>query len=289
MSDSAQTPVVTTQWDVGRNPLGDAVADIREALSRPGVIVMLARRSIRAQYHGMWLGLLWISLTTAAWVAGIGILWGEIFAVEGSDHINYVSIGIPTWGVLNMIMLSGGSVFAQNASLFKQIPTPYSVFAFTAVLLTMITTAFRFVAPCVALVFFALNGQLTTITPLGVLLALLGLVLIFITGFGVALFLGTLAARFADIRELTSAAMMFAFFVTPTFWEASRLENSPIRVFVDINPFYHFLETVRAPLLEGVGSHLQVHFAVAAACAAAANAAGFLIFSQFRKRLPYWC
>jgi ABC-type polysaccharide/polyol phosphate export permease len=283
-SRPAQTRTIDS---VNSGLIGGAIEDVRLALARPRVIMLLATRAIQNQFHGMALGLLWITLTTAAWIAGIGLLWGDIFQVEGADHIIYVTMGIPVWGVINTFLQTGSGVFTQHAATFKQTPTPYSLFAFKIALMNVITSSFRLAAPAIALTAFALTGRLTGVSAGDIVLSLIGLALIFAAGFGASLVLGVLAARFADIRELISATMMFAFFVTPIFWEAERLANSPLKMFVDFNPFHHFIEVVRGPLLGDPA--LGLHFLVAASCALAANLLGFVFFALFRKRLPYWC
>src|SRR5690606_25007200 len=91
------------------------------------------------------------------------------------------------------------------------------------------------------------------------LLAILGLALLLVNGMAASLYLGMISARFRDIPPLIISFVKIVFFVTPIFWTPDLRQG---RTFVlDINPFYHLVEIVRAPMLGQVpatGSYVFV-------------------------------
>ena len=79
------------------------------------------------------------------------------------------------------------------------------------------------------------------------LLAAPGLVLLYLNGIWTGLLLGLASARFRDVPPIVDSILRILFFITPVIWMPEFL---PERIaLLDWNPFFHFLEVVRAPLL----------------------------------------
>ena len=80
------------------------------------------------------------------------------------------------------------------------------------------------------------------------LLAVPGLVLLCMNGVWTGLLLGLVSARFRDVPPIVESVVRILFFVTPVIWMPEFL---PERIaLLTWNPFFHFLEVVRAPLLD---------------------------------------
>jgi ABC-2 type transport system permease protein/lipopolysaccharide transport system permease protein len=117
------------------------------------------------------------------------------------------------------------------------------------------------------------------------LLALPGLVLIALTGVGIALTLGILSARFRDIPLIITNLVQLVFFTTPILWRADTLPAERAWV-ANLNPFFHLIEVVRQPLL---GHTLPLTaWLVTSGIAAAALGVGILFYARYRVRVAYW-
>ena len=116
-------------------------------------------------------------------------------------------------------------------------------------------------------------------------MAIPGFALIVWTGFWASFTLGVLNARYRDFGQLVAAFMTFLFFLTPIFWLPERLGE--YAVYVNFNPFYHFIEVIRGPIL-GRGD-LPLHFAVVGSCAALTPVISTYVYGRLSHRLPYWC
>jgi ABC-type polysaccharide/polyol phosphate export permease len=78
--------------------------------------------------------------------------------------------------------------------------------------------------------------------------------------------------------------MGVAFFLTPILWNPN---TTPERIMlVEYNPFYHFVEVVRAPLL-GTQPTL-LNWLVVIGVSAAGSLFAFLFFARYRRRIAYW-
>ena len=98
------------------------------------------------------------------------------------------------------------------------------------------------------------------------LLAVPGLLLLFLGALLAVPLLGFAGARYRDLTHMIRAGMRFLFFATPVFWYVDGLGD---RDFLGlVNPFTHYLELVRAPLTGETASMLSwlVVLAIDAAC-----------------------
>jgi len=266
-------------YTAGQRPLADALADMRAGLDRRRLAHELARRDVRNRYKGAAIGAFWITVTTGMTALGLGLLYGELFGLPIKQHLPYVAIGIVVWGVISGSVLEGSRAFLAGADMFKQMRMPISVFALRVLIRLAYVTGFR------AIVLIPICAATIAPAPAGVALSLAGAAWIGFTGYWAALLLGVLTARFQDVGQMASAGLSFAFFVTPIIWRVDRLGEHAH--WINWNPFYHYLEIVRAPLL-GEGG-LAAHYAVAVplTCVLAILGTGF--YAKFFRRLPYWC
>jgi ABC-2 type transport system permease protein len=117
-----------------------------------------------------------------------------------------------------------------------------------------------------------------------VLLMPVGVLFIAVNGIWVGIFLGLLCARFRDIPQIVSSLVQVAFFLTPIMWQPGMLGRN--RWAAAWNPFYHFLEVVRAPLV--AHSTNWFSWAVVLGITVVGYSATFLLFARFRARIAYW-
>ena len=91
------------------------------------------------------------------------------------------------------------------------------------------------------MVYFNIGVNLNT------LLALLGTFFIIINGGWFSFLIGILCARYRDLNPTIASLVTLSFFLTPIIWNPSLI---PDRAFILLyNPFFHFVESIRAPLL----------------------------------------
>jgi ABC-type polysaccharide/polyol phosphate export permease len=96
--------------------------------------------------------------------------------------------------------------------------------------------------------------------------------------------LGLLCARFRDVPQLVANLVQVVFFVTPIMWSAEQLSDRV--VFADINPFYHLIAIVRAPLLGQAPT--ATNWLVSLGVTVAGSALAFALFARYRWRIAYW-
>ncbi len=118
------------------------------------------------------------------------------------------------------------------------------------------------------------------------LLAIPGLALVLINGLWVSLLFGIICLRFRDVPPLVSSALQIAMLITPLFWPADTLTGMKRFVFVELNPLYHVVDVVRAPLVGRVPE--AASYTVMVALAIGGWWLTYAMFKRFRKRIAYW-
>lgn len=211
--------------------------------------------------------------------AGLGILYGQLFDQPLASHLPYVTIALVVWSMISAFITGGCNVFVANGYIFKEFPLPLSLFSYRLVITQVLMSFFRVLVLIAILFIFPRSFQYE------MLLSIIGFVLLLWIGFWSSLVLGVINARYRDFGQLAAASLTFIFFITPIFWVPGRL--GPYSVFVDLNPFYHFIEVVRGPLLES--TTLGLNFAVTTGFAAVTPLLALYLFGRWSHRLPYWC
>lgn len=256
-----------------------SLRDLKNGLLRHRLFLSMAWREFRNQFKGAVFGPFWISFTTAMTAAGLGVLYGQLFDQPLSTHLPYVAIALVVWSMISAFITGGCNVFAANGYIFKEFPLPLSLFSYRLVIMQLLTSVFRLIVLVAILLIFPRTFELE------MLLSILGFILLLWIGFWSTFVLGVINARFRDFGQLAAASLTFIFFVTPIFWVPGRL--GPYSVFVDLNPFYHFIEVVRGPLLSS--PDIALNFAVTSGFAAFTPILALFLFGRWWHRLPYWC
>lgn len=255
-----------------------ALADLREGFARLRLARELAWLDLRNRYRGSVLGPFWVTLSTAAMLVGLGLLYSRLFGLSLAEYLPHLAVSLVVWNVLNGLVTDACASLTSAEGVVRQMRVPYTVHALRCVFRNAMTAAHNL--PLVFVVFLA-TGHMPGAEALG---ALAGLALFAVNAFAAALFLGPLCARFRDIGPIMANVMQLAFFLTPVIWKPQLLGEGA--AWLPLNPFYTLLETVRGPLVEG-GAGATVWAAAVLYTALACAAAG-AFFARFRGRVAFW-
>jgi ABC-2 type transport system permease protein len=279
---------------VSPRPPGSLIAHLRLGLSRPFIRKAggdladgwkartlwgtMAYQDIRQRYRRSMLGPFWITISMGVMVTALGVLYGSIFRQELGTYLPYLASGFVVWGLIAGLIGGSARAFMDNEGMIRQLPAPLSIYVYRMVWSNFIEAGHNIlIFIVVALVFDVQIGWKT-------LAALPGIGLILLNGVWIGLLLGLVSARFRDIPMIVGSIVQLAFFMTPVMWKPDMLPGRTL--LLDANPFYHFLEIVRAPLLGQLP--LVENWIVALIITGVGWAVTFLFFSAFRWRLAYW-
>lgn len=111
-----------------------------------------------------------------------------------------------------------------------------------------------------------------------------GLFLICLNLTWIAKVLAILNARYRDMQPIVAACVQIMLFATPIMWPVSSLHGAAI--IAELNPLYHLIELVRAPLL-GTAPELRSWLIAGSLAIPGSVLATALLVSQSRQ-IVFW-
>jgi ABC-type polysaccharide/polyol phosphate export permease len=255
-----------------------ALKDIKDGLLSVYVWPMLGWQEIKQRYRRSVLGPFWLTISTGAMIAGIGLLYGRLFNQPVADYLSYLAVGFVVWILIASLINESCLVFISAEGFIKQVPLPFTVYIARLIWRNLIIFGHNFLIVAIVLLLYRPSWSWQ------VLLAPIGLVVIAVNGVWLGLLLGLLCARFRDIPQVVASLVQVAFFLTPVMWKPSMLGRHEWTVMW--NPLFPFLEIVRAPL---IGERLTPAIWGAALLITCMGYAVMLaFFARFRSRIAYW-
>lgn len=282
-----------------------AFGDLSAGLRSRQLWSHLGWQDIRQRYRRSALGPLWITLSMGITAIGLGLLYSQLFGAPISAYVPYITTGFLVWNFIMSSLNEGSKTFIKNAGLVKHLPAPLTVYALrTTWRLSIIFLHNLAVYVVVIAVFFTslnepyelVDGAKTTHPGLSwtSLLAIPGLALLLINGVWVALLFGIISTRFRDVPQFIESISSLLFFMTPIVWSVDTLaakfgegaDSGPRTLIYQLNPMYHFLQTVRAPLIGGEQS--WTHWYIALAVTVIGWCLTLVVLRNYRARVSYW-
>lgn len=263
---------------VSRRDFSLALADFRDGISSIHVWPLLGWLEIKQRYRRSVIGPFWLTISYGAMIAGMGPLYGSLLQQDISTYFPYLATGFVVWFLIANLVGDGCNAFIAAEGFIKQLKLPLTVHVLRVVWKNLIIFAHNAVIVVLVLAFY--RPQVTW----HVLLVPLGVLMVVANGVWFGILFGLLCARFRDIPQVVGSVIQVAFFLTPVMWPPSLLGK--YQWAADWNPFFHFLEIIRAPILgHGAARHSWV-------IVLGVSVLGYLItlfmFSRFRSRVAYW-
>jgi homopolymeric O-antigen transport system permease protein len=263
-----------------------AVADLRRGWEQRSLWGHLGWQDIRQRYRRSVLGPVWITISMAVTAVALGILYSGLFDIELATFLPHVLVGFIVWNFISGCIAEGSEVFIANEGLIKHLPSPLSVHVYRLVWRQTLFFAHNLLVYLVMLLVFPQPLSWTVVA------AVAAFGLLALNGAWVALAVGIITTRFRDILPITQSAVQLMFFMTPIVWIYDDLANSPnpdiaerARL-AEFNPFLHFVEIIRRPLLGQ--DQVWRHWVVVVAITVVGWALTLFVMRRYRSRVSYW-
>lgn len=255
--------------------------DIRQGLTQWRIWLMLAYQDIKLRYRRSVLGPFWLTISMAITVYSMGFLYAHLFHVDLKTYYPFLVSGMLGWTLISTVVMEFIDGLATADSLIKQIKLPYSLYIHRITARNILIFFHNIFVLVPILIIYHETAPVNVNT----LLLFPGLALIYVNSLSYGLILGMIGARYRDLSQMIKSLIQVVFFVTPVIWRPEVFAG-PNHWVVDLNPFYAFLELIRAPLL-GKTPTLKNLIMVAIV-----SAIGVLIcskmFARYRARIVYW-
>jgi ABC-type polysaccharide/polyol phosphate export permease len=265
------TPLVTS-----------AGQDLIRGLKNWKVWTHLGWFEIKRRYRRTVIGPFWNTVSLAVFVGSLGSVGAALWNLELMGYLPYVAAGMAVWLLVTAMISEAGSVFISGSNLIYQIRCDYSVLIYALVYRNFIVFLHNLGVYLVISLFYQPHAVMTPTLAL----VIPGIFLVLANCAWIVLLLSMLCLRFRDLQQLVVSFIQILMFVTPILWMPDTLPAASRTFFVTGNPFYYFIDIVRAPLLGQQPAPST--YATALLVAVAGWSLAYLVFRRFRKNIPYW-
>ncbi|MDO4910738.1 MAG: ABC transporter permease [Corynebacterium sp.] len=247
--------------------------------------LQLGWQDIKQRYRRSVLGPLWITIATGVMAAALGLLYSVLFKIPVATFLPHVTVGLIMWNFISGCIKEGADVFIDNEGLIKQLPSALSVHVYRLVWKQFLFLLHNMVIWLLLIIVFPRDLSWH------ILLAVPALALLVMNGVWVTMFFGIVATRYRDVSPLLEAGVQLLFYVTPIVWMTSTLHDQGGEIssrarLAELNPLYHYMEVIRAPLI-GAPIHVE-NWIVVIACTVIGTLVALLAMKAWRFRVSYW-
>ena len=255
--------------------------DYSDSLRHPEFWVYATWLELASRYRRSRLGLFWAMLPPALYAFGIGGFFAHMQRQRMESFIPHMAIGYVIFRFITVALIEATTTCVGHASyildgrvrLTDYVLRVIAKAAFYLVLSVPVVVVALWMAPgfqwiSILFVLPALGVVLLNVAWMGVLMAVLG-------------------ARLQDVNQLMGSVLMIGFLFTPIIWHADLTPADTSRgAIARMNPLFHMVEIVRAPLLGG-----QVEFMTylyLAVLFVVGSGITILIYRRYARFVPLW-
>ena len=233
------------------------------------------------RYRKTLLGPAWLLVGPTLFIVTLGLLFAQIGGTDPAIFVPHLTIGFIVWTLITGFVTHSTTVFQRNRPQILQGGMTLTDIVMVDAFSTILHFLHQVILIIAVFVIFGIGVSFYA------LLSLAGLALLIANGIWLTLFFGIVGARYRDLSEVVQAIMRIAFLATPIIWMPGGVGRGGIMgAFLTFNPFYHFLELVRAPLLGNPISPLS--WLVVLSITAAGFASAHFFYQRFSRQVPLW-
>lgn len=236
---------------------------------------------IVTKYRRTRLGLIWIVIPVAVFVAAIGSIYSRIMGHQPEFYIPYLAIGYVVWRFIVQCTNEAAGILRGHKSFIMDGRTRLTDF----VLRSLGKAFFHFMCTVVVILGALIWSPQTHWWVIFTMLLTFPLVVINMIWWSACMSL--VGARHADAGELINTALRFGMLLTPILWVGSRFEAGTLGWYaIQANPAYHLITFVRAPMIGETVSMLT--YTYLAVMTVGGWLLALVLYRRYARFVPLW-
>lgn len=256
-------------------------AELRESLRNPEFWALSSWLDILVRARKSRFGVLWLMAPAVVYVFGLGWFFATMQGQSIAGFAAHVALGAMVFRTLMSTVIGSANVFTASHSFIMDGHMRLTDYVLQSLAKSFFDFCTYLPVTLVALVMF------TRVDAAGLLLAPLTLLLIYVNALWVGVVFSLLGARFPDFGQLLNNVSIFLFLLTPIIWYPELMPAGSVRgQLMRFNPFYHFVQLFRAPVL-GEPVEPMTYWFVGIMTVAGLAAATFL-YRRYARFVPLW-
>jgi ABC-2 type transport system permease protein len=257
------------------------LAHVRGSIREPEFWAYSGWLDIVTKYRRSKLGLLWLVIPPSVYILGVGYYYASLMGSEPAHFMVHLGVGYLLFRFFMTSIVESAAILPASASFILDGHSRLTDFVFRV----MAKGLFYLVVSLPVLAIPMIWG--TGIHLAGFITLLPALAVLVINTFWLSLAGSLLGARFPDVSELMTSLFIFAFILTPILWSPSFAPAGTIHgTLMRLNPLYHLIEIVRAPLLGGQIESLTILYLSCLTLGGLVATA--LLYRRYARFVPLW-
>ncbi|AIN57272.1 ABC transporter [Pseudomonas soli] len=209
------------------------------------VWMFLGGQDIKSRFRRSFFGPLWMVMTTGFFVGGVGVVYGVLFGQNMREFLPYLACGFSLWVFLVASFVEGSTAYVRAEGYIKQFSYPKQIYLLRSLVSMAIALMIGLLVVMPVQLFFH------TFQAMGWLLAIPGILLLFLAALGNIAISAYIGVRFRDFPHAVGVLLQMLFFVTPIMFPAAVLQSKGLDFVYQFNPLFYLLDVVRTPILTG--------------------------------------
>ena len=258
--------------------LRSGLEELKAGLSSHEQWAYMAVQDIRLRYRRSMIGPWWVTISTGVMVMMLGFLWSHIFGSDLENYLPFFAVGFVVWGWMSGQLIDAAEGFFQFQWTIKQVSLPLPIFILRLNVRQCIILLHNSII--IAAVLLLIGRGLSLMS----LVAIPNLILIQLNLTLLSIVITIFCTRYQDMTQVVNVGTQIVFFFTPILWQVETLKSRTY--LAEMNPVYHWVEMIRAPLLGHLptlndylwsGASLVVLFFLAT-----------YYLGRYQSRIAYW-
>lgn len=259
----------------------DFWGELKDSLKNPEFWALSSWLDIIVRARKSRFGIFWLMMPALVYVFGMGSFFAGMQGKTLQHFAAHIALGVMIFRALMSVVSSSSTVFNANQSFIMDGHVRLTDYQLEALAKSFFDFCMYIPITIAALVMFR------DVSWFGLLMAPVSLAVIYINGLWISTVFSLLGARFPDVGQLINNITVFLFLLTPVIWYSDTMPADSVRgVLMRLNPFYHFIQIYRAPILgEPIGylSYLYVGIMTVVGLLLAT-----FLYRRYARFVPLW-
>lgn len=261
--------------------INDFWRELRESFRNPEFWALSSWLDILVRARRSRFGVLWLMAPALVYVFGLGSLFAAMQGQSIAGFAAYVALGSMVFRTLMSTVIGSANVFGASHSFIMDGHMRLTDYLLQSLAKSFFDFCTYLPITVVALVMFP------RVELMGLLLAPLSLLLLYVNALWISVVFSLLGARFSDFGQLLNNVSIFMFLFTPIIWYPEMMPADSVRgQLMRFNPFYHFVQLFRAPILGEPVEPLTYWFV--GIMTVTGLVAATLLYRRYARFVPLW-
>lgn len=253
----------------------------RDSFREPEFWAYASWLDIATRHRRTKLGFLWFLAPTAMFLLVLGNVYSHLMGYPAAVYLPYLGIGYVTWRFMLQIVNDSVSTFQTHKAFIMDGRTRLTDFVLRSFSKALYQMVFGMIVVAGIIVWspaMHVANMLTLLVSIPALMVNMG---------WLAVCLALVGARYRESHEIMGTVLIVGFLVTPVLWTVERFPPDTTRgMLVRLNPAFHLIDLVRAPVLGQMPE--MASFAYAAGMALIGWPLAALLYRRYARYVPIW-